>query len=106
MAGASRVCGGEQLKKICSPGNSGWKKVRCCSCVKWNLPGRIRQKIEDIRFVDYRKLDGGWIAARVEVHADNKLIFSEDYSEIQGNVKLDPGVFDPKQFNATHLEKQ
>ncbi|MGA8432203.1 MAG: hypothetical protein WB729_20425 [Candidatus Sulfotelmatobacter sp.] len=64
------------------------------------------KKIEDIRFVDYRRLDGGWIAARVEVHADNKLIFSEDYSEIQGNVKLDPGVFDPKQFNATHWEKQ
>ena len=64
------------------------------------------KKIEDIRFVDYRKLEGGWIAARVEVHADNKLIFSEDYSDIQGNVKLDPAAFDPKQFNATHWEKQ
>jgi hypothetical protein len=64
------------------------------------------KKIEDIRFVDYRKLEGGWIAARVEIHADSKLIFSEEYSDIQGNVKLDLAVFDPKQFNATHWEKQ
>jgi hypothetical protein len=62
-------------------------------------------KIDDIRFVDYRKLAGAWIAARVEVHSGDKLVFSEDYTEIQGNVKLDAGVFDPKQFNATHWEK-
>jgi hypothetical protein len=62
-------------------------------------------KIDDIRFVDYRKLASAWIAARVEVHSDDKLVFSEDYTEIQGDVKLDAGVFDPKQFNATHWEK-
>jgi outer membrane lipoprotein-sorting protein len=63
------------------------------------------KKIEDIRFRDYRKLAGGWIAARVEVHADNKLIFSEDYSDIQANVKLDPDTFDPNKFKSTHWEK-
>jgi len=62
-------------------------------------------KIDDVRFADYRKLAGAWIAARVEVHSDDKLTFSEDYTDIQGDVKLDPGVFDPKQFNATHWEK-
>jgi hypothetical protein len=64
------------------------------------------KKIEDIRFVDYRKLEGGWIAARVEVHADNKLIFSEEYSDIVAGLKLAPAVFDPTQFNSTHWEKQ
>lgn len=63
------------------------------------------KKTEDIRFTDYRKLDGGWIAARVEVHVDNKMVFSEEYSDIQGNVKLDAAVFDPKQFDSTHWEK-
>ena len=62
-------------------------------------------KVDDIRFVDYRKLSGAWIAARVEVHSDDRLAFSEDYTDIQGNVKLDPGVFDPQQFSATHWEK-
>jgi outer membrane lipoprotein-sorting protein len=67
------------------------------------------EKLSDVRFVDYRKLAGAWIAARVEVHSevDGKLalVFSEDYTDIQANVKLDPGTFDPKQFSATHWEK-
>jgi hypothetical protein len=62
-------------------------------------------KLDDIRFVDYRPLAGAWIAARVEVYSDGKKVFSEDYTDIQGNVKLDPGVFDPQKFAATHWEK-
>jgi hypothetical protein len=41
----------------------------------------------------------------VEVHVDEKLVFSEDYTDIVCNAKLDPGTFDPKQFSATHWEK-
>jgi hypothetical protein len=62
-------------------------------------------KFQDIRFEDYREMAGGWVAARVEVHVDDKMVFSEDYSDILCNVKLDPGTFDPKQFSATHWEK-
>ena len=57
-------------------------------------------KIEDIRFTDYRPLAGAWIAARVEVRAGDKLVFSEDYSDIKGNPALDAGLFDPKQYSA------
>jgi outer membrane lipoprotein-sorting protein len=63
------------------------------------------KKFQEIRFEDYRELAGGWVAARVEVYADDKKVFSEDYSDIQTNVKLDPGTFDAKQFNSTHWEK-
>jgi len=70
-------------------------------------PSRKDAKIiDDIRFVDYRKLEGGWIAARVEVHVDDKVTFSEDYSDIEGKSNLDPAIFDPRQFNSTHWEKQ
>ena len=70
-------------------------------------PSRKDPKIiDDIRFVDYRKLEGGWIAARVEVHVDNKMTFSEDYSEIESKSNLDPATFDPARFNSTHWEKQ
>ncbi len=62
-------------------------------------------KTQDIRFADYRRLAGAWIAALVEVHADGKKVFSEEYSEIKADVKLDPAVFDPKQFTKTHWEK-
>jgi hypothetical protein len=64
------------------------------------------KKVHDIRFTNYRKLAGGWVAARVEVHADDKLTFSEDYSDIEANVKLEPAVYDPSKFNETHWEKQ
>jgi hypothetical protein len=64
------------------------------------------KKVDDIRFADYRKLGGGWVAARVEVHVDDKMVFSEEYSDIQTDMKLDPAVFDPSQFNSTHWEKQ
>jgi hypothetical protein len=62
-------------------------------------------KFQDIRFEDYREMAGGWVAARVEVHVDEKLVFSEDYTDIVCNAKLDPGAFDPRQFSATHWEK-
>jgi len=62
-------------------------------------------RAQEIRFEDYRKLGGGWIAARVEVYADDKKVFSEEYSDIQANPKLDPGTFDPAKFSATHWEK-
>ena len=63
------------------------------------------KKLDDIRFTDYRPLGEAWIAARVEVYSEDKLVFSEDYTDIQANVKLGPAVFDPEQFNATHWER-
>ena len=63
------------------------------------------KKFREIRFEDYRELAGGWVAARVEVYADDKKVFSEDYSDIRPSAKLDPATFDPKQFNSTHWEK-
>ena len=62
-------------------------------------------KVDDIRFMDYRPLAGAWIAARVEVHSEGKKVFSEDYTDIQANVKLDPAVFEAEKFAATHWEK-
>ena len=62
-------------------------------------------KVTDTRFVDYREAGKGMIAARVEVYRDEKMVFTEDYTEIKIGVKLDAGTFDPKQFNATHWEK-
>ncbi len=62
-------------------------------------------KMDDIRFTNYQPLDGAWVAAGVEVYADGRKVFSEDYSDIRANVKLDPGVFDPEKFNMAHWEK-
>jgi len=62
-------------------------------------------KFQDIRFEDYREVKGGWVAARVEVLVDDKKVFSEEYSDIQVNPKLNAAVFDAKQYGAAHWEK-
>lgn len=61
--------------------------------------------IADTRFVDYRKLSVGWVAARVELYVDGKEVFTEEYSDIKANPKLNPAIFDPAQFSTTHWEK-
>jgi hypothetical protein len=62
-------------------------------------------KQDDIRFTDYRQLPGGLIAARVEVYREDKLVFSEEYSDIQIGVKLDLAIFDPAKFSTAHWQK-
>jgi len=62
-------------------------------------------KLDDIRFIHYQPLAGAWIAAGVEVYSEGRKVFSEDYSEILADVKLDPGTFDPERFATTHWEK-
>jgi len=62
-------------------------------------------KTADTRFVDYRKLPVGWVAAGVELYIDGTEVFSEEYSDIQANPKLNPAIFDPAQFSAQHWEK-
>ena len=62
-------------------------------------------KIDDIRFIHYEPLAGAWIAAGVEVYSDGKKVFSEDYTNIQANMKLDPAMWDGKNFDTTHWEK-
>lgn len=62
-------------------------------------------KTDDTRFEDYRRLSPGWVAARVELYIAGKNVFSERYSDIQVNPKLDPAIFDPHLFGKRHWEK-
>jgi hypothetical protein len=62
-------------------------------------------KIADTRFLDYRKTSPGWVSAAVEFYVDGKEVFSEEYSEIEVNVKLNPAIYDPAQFTTLHWEK-
>ena len=53
---------------------------------------------EDTRFTDYRPAGKAFIAARVEVYHEGKLVFTEEYTEIKTGMKLDPATFDPAKF--------
>ena len=63
-------------------------------------------KTDDTRFTDYRQLSVGWVAARVEFYADGKNVFSEAYSDMKVNPKLDPALFNPNQFKAQQGKPQ
>jgi len=68
-------------------------------------PGKDASEVNDVRFTNYRRLERAWIAAGVEVWSEGKKVFSEDYSDIQADVKLPAGTFDPAKFETTHWEK-
>jgi hypothetical protein len=57
---------------------------------------------EDIRFDQYRQVDGGaWLAEHVSVEADGKLVFEEKYSDVRINPSLSEQMFDPQHFSAS-----
>ena len=58
--------------------------------------------VQDIRFDDYEPLAGGWVAPRVEVYADGRLVMEEDYRAVQADVDLPEGTFDPRSWPSTN----
>lgn len=71
-----------------------------------SLRARILAMLKaDTRFLYYRRVSPGWVAARVELYVDGQNVFSERYSAIRVNPALDPAIFDPRQFTQRHWEK-
>jgi hypothetical protein len=52
-------------------------------------------KVQDIRFVNYERRGDAWVAPKVEIYNDGKLVFVEEYSDIRTDVPLDESLFDP-----------
>ena len=59
---------------------------------------RDTTKMQDIRFVNYEPRDSAWVAPRVEIWAEGKLIFAEDYDEITVDPPLSDALFDPAKW--------
>ena len=55
-------------------------------------------EMQDIRFLDYEPLGGGWIAPLVEVWSGDQRVFWEEYSDIEADIDLDPVLFDPRRW--------
>ena len=65
-----------------------------------------RTKTNDTRFSDYRQFSPGFVAARVDFYVDGQNVFSEVYSDIRVNPKIDPAFFDPRQFKPEQPERK
>jgi hypothetical protein len=62
---------------------------------------RDTSKMQDIRFVNYERRGTAWIAPRVEIWTEGKLVFYEDYEDVRTNVTLDDALFDQSKWKTT-----
>lgn len=53
----------------------------------------------DIRFLDFRKQPRGMIAARIDVYRKDRLVMSEEYTDIETDKPLDAAWFDPSKLS-------
>ena len=53
---------------------------------------------EEVRFLGYEPLGGGWIAPRVEAWSGGHITQWETYADIVANPPLDPVLFDPRRW--------
>jgi hypothetical protein len=67
--------------------------------------GKDETQTQETQFNKYQKLGGGWIAPEVIFMVDGKIVTVEKYSEIRGDVKLDPRLFDPQFWTTVHWKK-
>jgi hypothetical protein len=64
--------------------------------------GQDTTKTADTRFNKYAPLGGGgWISSEVEFLLDGRPQFLEEYQDIQANVPVPAGMWDPRQWKAT-----
>ena len=61
-------------------------------------------RTQETQFNKYQKLGGGWIAPEVSFMVDRKVVTTEKYSEIRGDVTIDPKLFDPPVLDHRALE--
>jgi outer membrane lipoprotein-sorting protein len=57
--------------------------------------GPDKSHTQESLFNKYQRLKGGWIATEVIFMLDGKMRTKEEYTDIRGDVELDPKLFDP-----------
>mgnify|MGYP000042864148 CR=1 FL=1 len=60
--------------------------------------GRDKKSVAETQFNKYVKAKGGWVAAEVKFFVDGKPTTSEEYSDIQADIKLDPDLWVPEKW--------
>ncbi len=64
-------------------------------------------RVQDVRFLNYEKVGDSWVAPRVEVYdPTGKLVFYEDYTDVNTDVVLDESLFDPKKWKTAKHWRQ
>jgi hypothetical protein len=81
--------------------NQFWVDKERLLLVRIIAPSRTQPQMpSDIRFLDFRIQPRGVIAARIDVYRQNRLVMSEEYSDIETDIPLDAASFDPSKLTA------
>jgi outer membrane lipoprotein-sorting protein len=67
--------------------------------------GKDGTQTQETQFNKYQKLGGGWMAPEVIFMIDGKVMTTEKYSEIRGDMTLDPKLFDPQFWTTVHWKE-
>ncbi|HJX89912.1 MAG TPA: hypothetical protein VJ372_05410 [Pyrinomonadaceae bacterium] len=67
--------------------------------------GKDGTQTQETQFNKYQKLGGGWMSPEVIFMVDNKVVTTEKYSDIRGDVTLDPKLFDPQFWTTVHWKQ-
>ena len=66
--------------------------------IRMIAPAQDGSGTEDIRFANYERIGRAWVAPRVEVYKEGKLVFRENYQHIRIDSPLDVAMFDPNSW--------
>jgi outer membrane lipoprotein-sorting protein len=67
--------------------------------------GKDGSQTQETQFNKYQKLGGGWMAPEVIFMVDGKVVTTEKYSDIRGDVTLNPKLFDPQFWTTVHWKE-
>lgn len=67
--------------------------------------GKDGAQTQETQFNKYQKLAGGWMAPEVIFMIEGKVITTEKYSDLRGDVTLDPKLFDPQSWTTVHWKE-
>jgi hypothetical protein len=60
---------------------------------------------QETQFNKYVRLGGGWMAPEVIFKTDGRVVTTEEYSELQADVRLDPNLFNPDFWTTVHWHR-
>lgn len=64
--------------------------------------GKDGAQTQETQFNKYQRLGGGWMAPEVIFKTDDRVVTTEEYSELRANPALDTRLFDPQYWTSVH----
>jgi hypothetical protein len=64
--------------------------------------GKDGTQTQESQFNKYQRLGGGWMAPEVVFKVDDRILTTEEYSEMRANPALDARLFDPQYWTSVH----